>query len=136
MVLVSDEIRLRQIISNRVSNALKYTETGRVTLAASVAIDAPGFATLKVADTGVGIDEKFLERIFLPHVRLENTASSRSEGSGLGPTIVERLVASRGGSLKVESQLKRGRNSGSRCRAWSGNKPFKPLFHERAGARP
>jgi signal transduction histidine kinase len=106
----SDGARLRQIVSNLVSNALKYTTEGSVTITASVSSDRPNCATIEVIDTGIGIEEKYLDRIFLPYIRLENAKRTRSEGSGLGLSIVQRLVTSIGGSLRVESQL----NIGSR----------------------
>jgi signal transduction histidine kinase len=110
LLIDSDGARLRQIVSNLVSNALKYTTEGSVTIAASVSSDRPNCATIEVIDTGIGIEEKYLDRIFLPYIRLENAKRTRSEGSGLGLSIVQRLVTSIGGSLRVESQL----NIGSR----------------------
>lgn len=104
----TDEARLRQIVSNLVSNALKYTEVGSVTIAASASSASPNCVLIEVIDTGIGIEEKYLGRIFQPYVRLENAIKRREEGTGLGLTIVQRLVASIGGSLQVESQLDRG----------------------------
>jgi signal transduction histidine kinase len=108
LLLHTDEARLRQIVSNLVSNALKYTEAGSVTIAASISAASPNCALIEVIDTGIGIEEKYLGRIFQPHVRLENAIKRREEGTGLGLTIVQRLVASIGGSLQVESQLDQG----------------------------
>jgi signal transduction histidine kinase len=108
LLINSDGARLRQIVSNLVSNALKYTENGSVTIAASVSSNMPNCATIEVIDTGIGIEEKYLDRIFQPYVRLENAKRTRSEGSGLGLSIAQRLVASIGGSLRVESQLNLG----------------------------
>jgi signal transduction histidine kinase len=108
LFLNTDEARLRQVVSNLVSNALKYTETGSVTIAASVSSDMPNCAVIEVIDTGMGIEEKYHDKIFQPYIRLENAKRSRSEGSGLGLSIVQRLVTSLGGSLQVESQLNQG----------------------------
>lgn len=108
MFVDSDVARLRQIVSNLVSNALKYTEAGSVTIAAGDSAALPGCAVVEVVDTGIGMDEKYLGRIFQPYVRLENPGKRATEGSGLGLTIVERLVASIGGSLQVESRLNHG----------------------------
>jgi signal transduction histidine kinase len=108
LLIQTDEARLRQIVSNLVSNALKYTEVGSVTIATSVSAASPNCALIEVVDTGIGIEEKYLGRIFQPYVRLENAIKRREEGTGLGLTIVQRLVASIGGSLRVESQLDRG----------------------------
>ena len=108
LLVDTDEARLRQVISNLVSNAIKYTETGSVTISAKSCIEAPGYFKVEVIDTGIGIDEKHIDRIFLPHVRLENAEGRHTEGSGLGLAIVKRLVASLGGSLRVESNLHNG----------------------------
>jgi signal transduction histidine kinase len=108
VLLFTDRARLRQIISNLVCNALKYTEAGGVRIVAGISIDVPGFVTVKVIDTGIGIEDGSLDRIFLPHVRLENAMSRNASGSGLGLSIVERLVLSLGGSVRVESQLNKG----------------------------
>jgi signal transduction histidine kinase len=104
----ADEARIRQIVSNLVSNALKYTTEGSVTIAASVSSDRPNCTTIAVTDTGIGMEEKYLDKIFQPYIRLENAKRTRSEGSGLGLSIVQRLVTSIGGSLRVESQLNQG----------------------------
>lgn len=108
MLVDTDEARLRQVISNLISNAIKYTETGCVTISAKTCIDSPGHFKVEVIDTGIGIDKKNVDRIFLPHVRLENAEGRRTEGSGLGLAIVKRLVESLGGSLRVESNLHHG----------------------------
>ncbi len=105
LLIDTDEARLRQIVSNLVSNALKYTEQGSVTIAASTSAESPDCAMVEVSDTGIGIEEKYLSRVFQPYVRLESAKKLCSEGSGLGLTIVERLVESIGGSVQVESQL-------------------------------
>jgi signal transduction histidine kinase len=99
---------LSQIISNLVSNSLKYTEKGCVTITANASTESPNCVTVEVSDTGIGIEEKYLEKIFLPYVRLENAKRLCSDGSGLGLSIVERLTASIGGSLQVESQVGQG----------------------------
>jgi signal transduction histidine kinase len=106
--ITTDEGRLRQILANLVSNALKYTEKGSVTIRASLPTgNTPGIR-LEVADTGIGIDAKYLDKIFQPYVRLNNPRLGRSEGSGLGLTIVARLVESIGGSVNVDSEPERG----------------------------
>jgi len=108
LLLFTDKARLRQIIANLLSNALKYTETGSVSIVASASVDLPGSVTVSVVDTGIGIEEGSLDKIFLPNIRLENAMSRNASGSGLGLPIVERLVLSLGGSVRVESQLNKG----------------------------
>lgn len=106
LMIESDEARLHQIVSNLVSNALKYTETGSVTLAAR--INPANSLLLEVRDTGIGIEEKYLGKIFHPYIRLNNPKTPNEQGSGLGLTIVERLIASLNGTLRVESQINQG----------------------------
>jgi signal transduction histidine kinase len=84
MSVTSDEARLRQIVSNLISNSTKYTPTGGVTLSAGVSDESPDRVRLEVADTGTGIEEQFLEKIFQPYARLENAKRQTAEGSGLG----------------------------------------------------
>ena len=100
----SDEARLRQVLSNLVSNAVKYTHTGQVTLRARVDAMSSDTVLIEVVDTGIGIDEEHRQRVFLPHVRLSNALECCEDGSGLGLTIAERLVASLGAALELESR--------------------------------
>lgn len=106
LVVRTDAARVRQIVSNLVSNAIKYTSAGHVTIA--VHPDNGSGVAIEVTDTGIGIDERFLEKIFLPHVRLDNAIDLKAEGSGLGLSIVQRLAHSVGGSVRVESRLNEG----------------------------
>lgn len=108
LTCTTDETRLRQIASNLISNALKYSDAGGVTLSARPHPVRHGFIELAVADTGIGIETAMLEKIFLPYVRLEKAGRRRSAGSGLGLTIVQRLVESIGGSIVVESRVGEG----------------------------
>ena len=104
-MVTTDEIRLRQILSNLVSNAVKYTATGSIELRAS---QDEAQVLIDVIDTGIGIEEKYLNQIFEPHVRLENARACCEEGSGLGLCIVERLADSIGAALSVSSQKGKG----------------------------
>lgn len=106
--IATDKGRLRQIMVNLVSNALKYTVEGGVAIHARPSTGEMSGISLEVADTGVGIEARFLEKIFEPYIRLENPMIGRSEGSGLGLTIVARLVASIGGKIRVDSQPGQG----------------------------
>lgn len=106
--VATDKGRLRQIMVNLVSNALKYTVEGGVAIHARPATGEMAGISLEVTDTGVGIEARFLEKIFEPYIRLENSQIGRSEGSGLGLTIVARLVASIGGKIGVDSQPGQG----------------------------
>lgn len=104
-----DPLRLRQIIVNLLGNAIKFTPGGEVSLEVTVAPDAEGLVLgrhridIQVADTGAGIPEHQLDRIFEDFVRIEEDTPRRTEGTGLGLGIVKRLVAAMGGKLGVES---------------------------------
>lgn len=94
-----DRARLRQILVNLVSNALKYTERGRITLSARQSTEEVRF---EVRDTGIGIHPDQHAHVFEPHVRLKNTPDT--EGSGLGLAIVARLAASLGARVELRSE--------------------------------
>lgn len=100
--VASDEKRLRQILINLLSNALRYTETGKVQLIVAYRNEV---AQIDVIDTGVGISEDFLPRIWSP---FERAGHSSSRGSGLGLTITKLLVEVMGGDIEVKSVLGKG----------------------------
>ncbi|MET0088996.1 MAG: ATP-binding protein [Candidatus Thiodiazotropha sp.] len=104
--LCGDAYRLRQIISNLISNALKYTESGSVRLHVRRLQEVESRVTLRfeITDTGIGIDTSALESIFDNFTRLENFETRRNEGVGLGLAIVKTLVSRMQGRLQVESQ--------------------------------
>ncbi|MET0052033.1 MAG: ATP-binding protein [Candidatus Thiodiazotropha sp.] len=104
--LCGDAYRLRQIISNLISNALKYTESGSVRLHVRRLQEVESGVTLRfeITDTGIGIDTSALESIFDNFTRLENFETRRNEGVGLGLAIVKTLVNRMQGRLQVESQ--------------------------------
>ncbi|MCK0068259.1 hybrid sensor histidine kinase/response regulator [Kordiimonas laminariae] len=102
-----DPNRLRQILINLIGNAEKFTETGHVTLKAShmMAASVPNVAevTFQVVDTGIGIDEHVLPRLFTPFEQAETSTARRFGGSGLGLSICKRLTELQGGSIGVNS---------------------------------
>ena len=106
----ADATRVRQIACNLVSNALKYTLVGGVTIRASVSRPHRGRASvvIVVEDSGVGIAPQHLDTIFQPYVRLEDARALRVDGSGLGLAVVKRLVDRLGGRLHVDSHPDRG----------------------------
>jgi signal transduction histidine kinase/CheY-like chemotaxis protein len=94
-----------KIVLNLLSNALKYTVQGGV----RVAVEARGrFAELTVEDTGTGIPEAELPHIFERFHRVEGARGRTIEGTGIGLALVQELVKSHGGSIRVESQVSRG----------------------------
>ena len=105
----ADPERLQQVLVNLLSNAVKFTpDTGRVTVSAGRHKDQVWIAVL---DTGVGIPRDELARIWDPFYQVESTLRRRHGGSGLGLTIVRRLVELHGGVVRAESE---GENRGSK----------------------
>jgi signal transduction histidine kinase len=103
--LAGDDVRVRQIMRNLVSNALKFTDAGRVLV--RVAPEGDGVA-LSVSDTGVGMDAEQTARLFTPFVQGDRTIARRFGGTGLGLAICRQLVATMGGEIGVESALGQG----------------------------
>lgn len=97
--VVTDERKLRQVLLNLLSNALKFTEEGEVTLRAGYAGD---FLEIEVADTGPGIDPADAEQIFAPFVQTR-TGRRQREGTGLGLSISRRFAEIMGGTLTLSS---------------------------------
>jgi signal transduction histidine kinase/FixJ family two-component response regulator len=114
--ICTDEAKLRQVLMNLVSNAIKFTSTGQVNLRATV--DRDDELQFEVEDTGIGIASAELKKLFQPFVQ---TASGRKaqEGTGLGLAIAHQFVQLMGGTLDVESQM----GSGTTFR-FSINAPF------------
>ncbi|EIJ41656.1 PAS domain S-box [Beggiatoa alba B18LD] len=101
-----DEKRLRQIIINLLGNAVKFTRYGGVTLKVSYNLDTKKML-FRIEDTGTGIDNDSLEKIFLPFHQVGDIAN-KAEGTGLGLSITKRLVEMMGGTLEVESTFGKG----------------------------
>jgi PAS domain S-box-containing protein len=104
-----DPIRLRQILINLISNAIKFTRDGEILIEVTAEPDTHGLVLgrhsiqIQVADTGMGIPQSEMDRIFEDFVRVDQPASKKTEGTGLGLGIVKRLVAAMGGKLGAES---------------------------------
>jgi signal transduction histidine kinase len=96
----SDPTKVRQILVNLLSNAVKFTDTGTVSAEARIA--GKEFL-LKVSDTGIGIQSENLHRIFDPFWQVEQKATRRAPGTGLGLTVTKRLANLLGGDVDVTS---------------------------------
>jgi signal transduction histidine kinase/DNA-binding response OmpR family regulator len=105
-----DSGRLRQIILNLVSNAIKFTNNGEVTLKAELERREQDELTLRftISDTGIGIAQEKLESIFSPFTQADSSTTRKYGGTGLGLTISARLASMMGGRISVESELGRG----------------------------
>ena len=100
----TDRSRVGQIVTNLLSNACRYTpEGGRVTVTGRLAAGSPDVVELSVQDTGIGIPEEYLERIFDRFVRVESGYPRPHGSTGLGLSITKTLVELLGGSIRVES---------------------------------
>lgn len=106
---VADANRIRQIVTNLVSNAIKYTEAGCVSVALAHDVTATGaLLRLTVSDTGIGIPRDQFPEIFKPFIQVNGSNTKRHEGVGMGLSIVKGLVALMDGQVNVESDLGRG----------------------------
>ncbi len=108
-----DPLMLRQILVNLLSNAVKFTEQGSITLRISrktpTADVADGeWLLFELIDTGIGISEQHLQRIFERFTQLDDSVTRRYPGTGLGTTITKQLVELMQGKIGVESQLGQG----------------------------
>jgi len=108
--LVGDPTRLRQVLLNLLGNAIKFTQSGEVTL--RVAPDAnpsvPTALRFTVSDTGIGIPREKLGQVFERFTQADSSTTRRFGGSGLGLTISKRLVELMGGRVWVESEVGKG----------------------------
>ncbi len=109
-VLVGDPVRLHQIILNLVSNAVKFTKKGFVTVSVRLASEDAENVTIEfaVSDTGIGITEDKMEKIFDNFQQASSGTSRLYGGTGLGLAIVKQLVEQQGGHIFVESTIDEG----------------------------
>ena len=113
-VIVCDPKRLRQILTNLISNALKFTEQGGVTIRISTqpkyitADDGHVPLRFEIIDTGVGMTHETASRLFQPFTQADNSTTRKFGGTGLGLSIAHRMVELMGGQIGVSSQLGKG----------------------------
>ncbi len=108
-IVHTDPLRLQQILLNLLGNANKFTLGGSITLSArNEAVDGSPGVAIAVIDTGIGIPADKLEAVFDAFTQVDNTATRRFGGTGLGLTISRRLCEMLGGSVAVTSRLKAG----------------------------
>ncbi|MEY2633938.1 MAG: hypothetical protein RIR00_2592, partial [Pseudomonadota bacterium] len=109
-MLRGDELRLRQILLNFVSNAVKFTEKGMIGLNARLleAAETQLWLRFEVSDTGIGLTQEQMERLFLPFEQADSSTTRRYGGTGLGLVISRRLVELMGGRIGVESSYGQG----------------------------
>jgi signal transduction histidine kinase len=104
-VLLADPERVEEVVDHLVSNAVKFTEYGEVTVTTAVSDTA---VRLVVEDTGVGIDEAFLPGLFEPFSQEDYRLNRSHGGAGLGLAVARRLIDGMGGTIAVESRKNEG----------------------------
>ena len=111
-ILYGDDVRVRQVITNILTNAVKYTHEGSVTLSMSgEARDEDTFELrVNVSDTGIGIRAEDMSKLFQSFQRLDEEKNRNIEGTGLGISIVQKLLAMMGSRLEVSSEYGKGSN--------------------------
>ena len=109
-ILDGDEYHIRQVMLNILNNAIKFTERGGITVTLGYEKVDNNNIMLKcsIADTGIGIKSEDIDHIFQPFEHLETTRQFRSDGSGLGLPIVQKLLQLMGSELRVESVYRKG----------------------------
>ena len=105
-----DATRFRQILSNLVNNAVKFTPTGQITVRVDGEIQKNQrcYARISVADTGIGIPKEQQARLFLPFSQADSSTARRYGGTGLGLMLVKRLAQAMGGLVSFSSEVDRG----------------------------
>lgn len=107
--LIGDEIRIRQIIVNLVTNAVKYTKSGIIRIKASMTRRDYGInLSVSVADTGIGISQENLEKLFSSFQQVDTRKNRSVEGTGLGLAISKQLITKMGGYINVSSVYGKG----------------------------
>ena len=108
--LFGDDVRIRQVVLNLLTNAVKYTEVGTVKLyvgSESIGHDMVALS-VRVKDTGMGMKQEEMDKLFNPFERMDMKKNRTVEGTGLGMSIVTSLLHAMGSEIKVESQYGRG----------------------------
>ncbi|MBT5051008.1 MAG: response regulator [Rhodospirillaceae bacterium] len=110
--ILSDRNRLRQILNNLIGNAIKFTSEGRVEITASDTLvdDETVQLRFEIRDTGIGISEDHMEKIFEPFTQADSSTTRTFGGTGLGLTICKNLAEMLGGDIGIESTLGEGSN--------------------------
>jgi signal transduction histidine kinase/CheY-like chemotaxis protein len=112
LTLLGDELRIKQILNNLLSNAFKYTDNGEVSLSVNAEYSSQQWAqvtlVLSVADTGLGMTSEQVDKLFDEYTRFSMETNRKAEGIGLGMSITKHLVSMMNGDIKVKSELGKG----------------------------
>jgi len=106
---VTDQMRVRQILMNLLTNAVKFTESGRVELiAGAMDKDHQRYLSFDIIDTGIGMRPDQIEKLFQPFTQVDGSMTRRHGGTGLGLSISKRMAQLLGGDIRVVSEFGRG----------------------------
>jgi signal transduction histidine kinase len=103
--IYGDQRHVEQILLNLISNSVKFTEHGQIKLSCLV---RSGICTLSVADTGIGMQQEEIGRLFLPFSQIDTGLTRKYEGTGLGLSICKKLIELMKGTISVESEYGKG----------------------------
>lgn len=108
--IITDPVRLEQVLWNLLSNAVKFTESGRIDVRVKVCPSPTKeqMVQFEIADTGIGIPTEKLKRIFEPFSQVDNSSSRNYGGTGVGLALCKKLVQLLGGHLSVQSKVDQG----------------------------
>ncbi|MDO8998854.1 MAG: response regulator, partial [Bacteroidota bacterium] len=109
-VLIGDSVRLNQIILNLISNAIKFTSTGKITVGIRLTDSSEEKVTIEfvVSDTGIGFDENMIPTLFESFQQANSSTARQYGGTGLGLAIVKQLVEGQSGTISVKSKINEG----------------------------
>ncbi len=102
---IGDQVRIKQIVANLISNSVKFTESGSITLVVSLASDGLEGITFTVKDTGIGMDKVTVDKVFQQFTQADPSTTRKYGGTGLGMAISRDLTQLMEGEIKVESEL-------------------------------
>lgn len=103
--IICDERRVEQVVLNFLSNAIKYTDAGKISIKGEM---VGAYVKTSIADTGIGIKKEDIEKLFKPFQQLDSGVARKYEGTGLGLSICAKLVKLFGGEIFIESEFGKG----------------------------
>lgn len=110
-LVISDELRLTQVLANLLSNALKFTEIGEVKLSITLqekVNDSKALVAFSVEDSGIGMSKEQSDRLFNPFSQADTSTTRKYGGTGLGLVITKNIITALGGKINLQSQLDKG----------------------------
>jgi PAS domain S-box-containing protein len=132
MFFIGDVTRMQQVITNYLSNAVKFTEKGSITVDVQVSDSIEGYSNIvvKVIDTGIGISSEGLEKLFKSFSQTDTSTTRKYGGTGLGLSICSKLMEIMDGEVFVESTLGAGSTFGARLKLQNGSQAKDMNNHE------